>query len=116
MTSMATHTLDGHWHDIGSTDDIEKQDVVQRRVGSSLIAVYNIEGRFYATDDLCTHAQAHLSEGYIHGEVIECPLHQGWFHVPTGRALRAPVTEDVRTYPVKVLGNRLYVQLGRRSR
>ena len=66
------------------------------------IAVYNIEGTFYATDDCCTHGLASLSEGELDGENIECNLHFGGFHVPTGKAVFAPCSIDIRTYMVEV--------------
>ncbi len=83
----------------------------QVRVGTRQIALYNLAGRFYATDDLCTHAEASLSDGFLEGEEIECPLHQGRFHVPTGRALCIPVTEDVATFPVRVEGDDVLVDV-----
>jgi nitrite reductase/ring-hydroxylating ferredoxin subunit len=69
------------------------------------LAVYNLAGTFYVTDDTCTHGQASLSEGYIEGKEIECPWHGGRFDIPTGRATCYPVVEDVQTYTVTIVGD-----------
>jgi ethylbenzene dioxygenase ferredoxin component len=84
---------------------------VERPDGSPL-AVYNVEGTYYATDDRCTHAVASLSEGDLEGDCIVCPVHFGTFHIPTGRALCFPVKRDVATYPVEVDDTDVYVVIG----
>ncbi len=80
-------------------------------IGGRRLAIYNIGGNFYATDDRCTHARAYLSEGYIEGDTIECPLHGGRFHIPTGEPLSLPVRVAVRVYPVQVIGEEIYVRI-----
>ena len=69
------------------------------------------DGEFYATDDICTHAYASLSEGYIEDGCVECPLHAGLFDIKTGKAQGVPVTEDIKTYPVRVEGENIYIEL-----
>ena len=64
------------------------------------IALYNINGRFYATDDRCSHGEASLAEGMLEGETIECDLHFGAFHVPTGKPVAPPCAVPVKTYAV----------------
>ncbi len=100
-------------HQIGKSNDLAPGQAKQVSIGGLVLAIYNINGVFYATDDTCTHAFASLSEGSMEDNVIECPLHQGCFHIPTGKALGAPVTEDIRTYPVKVVNGEIYVQVPR---
>lgn len=73
------------------------------------VAVYNVDGELYATDDRCTHSVASLSDGELDGDCIVCPVHGGMFHVPTGRALSFPVTVDVATRPIEVDGDEVYV-------
>jgi ethylbenzene dioxygenase ferredoxin subunit len=75
------------------------------------IALYNIDGSFYATDDVCTHAVACLSEGELEGDVVVCPVHFGEFHVPTGKAMGFPVTENLRTYRIETAGEDVFVLL-----
>lgn len=66
------------------------------------IALYNLEGEFFATDDLCTHAEASLSEGQIQGDEIVCPLHFATFNIRSGACTGPPASDDLRTYPVRV--------------
>ena len=80
-------------------------------IGERRLALYNIGGTFYATDDRCTHARAYLSEGFIEGDTIECPLHGGRFHIPTGQPLSPPVRAPICVYQVQVIDNEIYVQI-----
>jgi nitrite reductase/ring-hydroxylating ferredoxin subunit len=80
-------------------------------IGDRRLALYNIGGAFYATDDRCTHARASLSEGFIEGDAIECPLHGGRFHIPTGEPLSPPVRVAVCVYQVQVIDEEIYVQI-----
>lgn len=99
------------WHCVAQASDIPEEDVVRVMIGQLGIAVYNVKGKYYATIDCCTHQEARLSEGFVIGNVIECPLHQGRFHIPTGAAKGAPVSRDVQTFPVQVVDGKVYVQL-----
>src|SRR5580700_8902982 len=98
-----TDARDENWHFAGSADDFEDEDIVQLMVGPLAIAVYRAKGAFYATQDLCTHELAYLSDGVLIDCVVECPFHQGRFDVRTGKALGAPVWVPLKTYPVKVV-------------
>jgi len=66
-------------------------------------AVFAVGGRFYVTQDSCTHGPGSLSEGFVDGEEIECPFHQGRFHIPTGRPTGPPCTVPLRIWPVQVV-------------
>jgi nitrite reductase/ring-hydroxylating ferredoxin subunit len=76
------------------------------------LAVYNVDGTFYATDDECTHGAASLSEGVIDGDVVECPFHFGAFHIPTGKPVAAPCSIPLRTYETQVVEDNVIVNLG----
>ena len=80
-------------------------------IGGRQLALFNIGGTFYATDDRCTHARASLSEGFIEGDTIECPLHGGRFHILTGQPLSPPVRVAVCVYRVQVVDSEIYVQI-----
>jgi len=93
--------------------DIAPQTVRAFDVGDRRLAVFNVDGKFYVTDDECTHAAASLADGMLEGDVIECCVHFGAFHVPTG-AVRAPPCEvALRTYQVVLQGDDIYVDLDR---
>jgi len=100
------------WLDICSEDLVDEDDVVQLITGNYRLAVYKVDGNIYVTDDRCTHQEASLSDGYLDGTTIECPRHQGVFDICTGKALGPPLEFDLRTYPVKVDGGRVMINVG----
>ena len=73
------------------------------------IALYNIGGEFLATDNVCTHAVAMLTDGYIDGDQIECPMHGGMFDIRTGAATHFPCVEPLRTWPVEVRDGGVFI-------
>ncbi|HTZ02623.1 MAG TPA: non-heme iron oxygenase ferredoxin subunit [Xanthobacteraceae bacterium] len=93
--------------------DIAPETVKAFEVGDSRLAVYNIGGAFYVTDDECTHASASLADGMLEGDVIECCVHLGAFHVPTGAVRAPPCAVALRTYKVVLQGDDVYVDLER---
>src|ERR1035437_3137284 len=91
------------WTEVCSTDEIEKADVIRFDFDSHTFAVYGTEDdTYYATDGLCTHANVHLSGGFVMDHIIECPKHNGRFDFTTGQAKRAPACADLKIDPVKV--------------
>lgn len=72
------------------------------------LAVYNIDGEFFATDDRCTHGLSSLAEGDLLGEEIECSMHFGSFNVKTGAAMAPPCSIAIRTYKVEVRGEDVF--------
>lgn len=66
------------------------------------VALFRVEGSIYATQDECTHGRASLADGYLIGDEVECPLHQGMFNVRTGAVTAAPCTRALKTYPVEI--------------
>jgi naphthalene 1,2-dioxygenase ferredoxin component len=75
------------------------------------IALYDLDGEVFASDDICTHAYARLSDGFLDRVEIECPLHAGRFDVKTGKATAPPCTDDLKTYPVRIVGDEIQVKL-----
>ena len=99
------------WHVAARSADLQDGSVLGVVINGIKVALYRIEGTVYATSDVCTHEVALLSEGYVDGDCIECPLHQALFHIPTGEVRSAPATEPIPTYPAKEEGNSVLVQL-----
>ncbi|MFC3051872.1 non-heme iron oxygenase ferredoxin subunit [Kordiimonas pumila] len=99
------------WHEICVLADLEDEGVYGVELGGLPIAVYDVDGEIFATHDICTHGLARLSEGFLDGDLIECPLHQGLFNVKTGAPAGAPCTEAVRTFPVKCEGEKIFVAI-----
>jgi naphthalene 1,2-dioxygenase system ferredoxin subunit len=99
------------WIDAAAFDDVPQDDVVGVEVAGRDIALYGVDGTVFATDNLCTHGHARLCDGFLEDHEIECPLHQGRFDVRTGAPACAPVTEAVKSYPVRIEGGRVFLQL-----
>lgn len=100
-----------HWIDAAAQNEVPQDDVIAVTAGGREVALYGVDGAVYATDNVCTHGQARLCEGFLEGHEIECPLHQGKFDVRTGAPTCAPVTEAIRSYPVKIEGGRVWLAL-----
>ncbi|SKB47207.1 p-cumate 2,3-dioxygenase ferredoxin subunit [Rhizorhabdus histidinilytica] len=89
-----------------ATDDIPEGEVRQFAVDDGrTLAVYRLDGDYFATDDLCTHGDASLSEGEIEDGKILCPYHMGSFDIRTGEACAAPCSIAIRTYKLAVDGD-----------
>jgi naphthalene 1,2-dioxygenase ferredoxin component len=101
----------GNWVTVAKLDEVKPGDVIGVKLGEREIALYNIGGAIYATDNLCTHAFAMLSQGWLDGEIIECPLHGGRFEVKTGKGLGPPVSDDLKTYKVQMKGGEIQILL-----
>ncbi len=100
------------WTDACGTDEIEAEDVIRWDHEGRTFALYHgADGTFYCTDGLCTHERVHLADGLVMDFEIECPMHSGIFDYRTGKALRAPACVDLATYPVKVDGSRVMVDV-----
>jgi len=100
------------WIEACEAGDIDEEDVIRFDHGGRTFALYRSpEDGYFCTDGLCTHEKVHLADGLVMDNVIECPKHNGQFDYTTGEALRAPVCEDLRTYPTKVEGDRVRVEI-----
>lgn len=97
------------FHAVAKTDDVGEEEVLAVFVGSEEICLYNVEGEFYATHGICTHENVGLADGFVDGDLIECPLHSACFEIKTGKAVSPPAEIDLKTYPVKVEGDTIYV-------
>lgn len=101
----------GQWYNLIKVDDLEPGHGVQVTVEDKVLAVFNVEGTFYAIDDTCTHARASLAEGPVAGNVVTCPWHGATFDIATGAALSDPASEGVKSYNVKVHGDGVFIEL-----
>ncbi|HEU0157160.1 MAG TPA: non-heme iron oxygenase ferredoxin subunit [Stellaceae bacterium] len=103
---------DTGWVRVAGRGELAAGEVIGVEVGGHSIAIYDCDGALFATDNICTHAYACLSDGWLDGATIECPLHAARFDVRTGKVLDPPATEDLKTYPVRVTGDDIEVALG----
>lgn len=101
----------GTWHTAAALNEIRENEPLGVEIAGRHLALYRLGDEFYATGNICTHAEALLSDGVLDGCEIECPLHMGRFDIRTGEALTSPVEIDIPTYPVRLAGDRLEVCL-----
>jgi nitrite reductase/ring-hydroxylating ferredoxin subunit len=100
-----------NWITVAKQADVKPNDMLGVTLGERELALYNLDGTIYATDNLCTHAYAMLSQGWLDGDCIECPLHGGRFEIKTGKGLGPPINDDLKTYPARVVGEDVQVKL-----
>ena len=102
---------DDGWKKAVERGKLAEGEVLGVIVAGKEIALYDLDGTLYATDDVCTHAYAKLSDGWLDRDEIECPLHAGRFDPKTGKATAPPCTDDLKTYPVRIVGDEIQVKL-----
>ncbi|MPY81102.1 MAG: Rieske 2Fe-2S domain-containing protein [Actinophytocola sp.] len=98
------------WIAACGVDDVDEEDVLPFQHDGVDYAIYRSpDDTFYATAGHCTHERELLCDGLVMDRVIECPKHNGRFDYATGKALGAPALVDLRTYPVKVENDTIYI-------
>jgi 3-phenylpropionate/trans-cinnamate dioxygenase ferredoxin subunit len=102
------------WQKVANVADIPPERVAVFQVGDHEVAVCNVDGQFYAIDDLCTHDGGSLDQGELEGDQIECPRHGARFDVRTGAAVQLPAFEPVETHDVCLEGETVQVGLEHR--
>ena len=97
-----------------SADELKPGEATERLVGGKPLAIYNVGGQLYATDNICSHAYAELHEGYLDTDdcTIECPLHGSRFDLRSGAVLSLPAYEPIAVYPVRLEGGDVLVEIG----
>jgi len=100
------------WVEVCPANLLERNDVIRFDHGGRTYAIYRTEDdTYHATDGICTHGNTHLADGLVKGKLIECPKHNGRFNIADGSPARPPVCVALRTWPVKVEGGRLHLNI-----
>jgi nitrite reductase/ring-hydroxylating ferredoxin subunit len=89
--------------DVGGALKVEQDDLI--------LAVFNIDGEFFVTDDACTHGPGSLSEGYVEDDVVECNFHNGQFNIKTGEVVAPPCMIPVKTYRTVVENGKVFIEV-----
>ena len=103
-----------HYIRVACIDDLKPGRMKRVDLPGRRILLANVDGRFYATDDTCTHEEASLSSGSLRGEFVKCPLHGSRFSVCTGAPLEEPAQERLQTYPVRIENRDILIGLDAR--
>ena len=99
------------WVRAAGRGELGEGEVLGVEIAGRSVALYEADGQLFATDNICTHAYARLSDGWLDGTTIECPLHAARFDICTGAVLDPPATEDLKTYPVRIAGDEIQIKL-----
>ncbi len=94
-----------------STADVAVGGALKVETNDLVLAVFNVDGEFYVTDDTCTHGPGSLSDGYITGDVVECDFHNGAFNIKTGEVVAPPCMIPLRTYRTIVEDGKVYIEV-----
>jgi 3-phenylpropionate/trans-cinnamate dioxygenase ferredoxin component len=97
---------------VARTEEIRPGQAKLIDVKGKQIALFNVDGEFFAIDNMCTHEEASLAEGEICGHEVTCPLHGAKFDIRSGAVLGPPAYDDVASYPVRVSGGDVEVDVG----
>ena|SRR5580765_3420411 len=96
---------------VAETKDLPPGTARAFQVEGQSIAIFNVDGAFYAIDDTCPHSGGPLSQGQVEGSKVSCPWHGADFDLPTGKVLCGPAFEDIHSYKVVVEGNDIKVDI-----
>ncbi len=99
------------WHEVCNEESVRAGEPFGAKIGEAHVALFRLDGQVYATHGVCTHAFALLEKGFIEGDSIECPLHEGRFDIRTGKCLARPPSRDLRVYPVQLENGKVMVRL-----
>ncbi|KAB2866367.1 MAG: Rieske 2Fe-2S domain-containing protein [Bauldia sp.] len=103
---------EGNWIEACAVDAVEPEDVIRFDHGGRTFAIYRSpDEEFFATDGICTHEHAYLTDGLVLDDIVECPKHNGRFDYRTGEAKGAPVCVNLKTYPVKVDAGKVFIKV-----
>jgi nitrite reductase/ring-hydroxylating ferredoxin subunit len=85
--------------------DVAQGQAIRIEKNGLVLAVFNLEGEYFVTDDMCTHGPGSLSEGCIEGDIVECDFHNGAFNIRTGEVVAPPCMIPLKTYPAALEGD-----------
>ena len=100
-----------NWIEVANANSIEIEDLIRFDHGDKTFCIYRLEDGYYATDGMCTHEAVHLEDGLVMDDEIECPMHQGIFNIKTGEVIQDPPCVALKTYDVKLEGDKIYLKI-----
>lgn len=96
---------------VAKVSDVPDGDLKKVEVNGQPVALFKLDGKFYATTNVCTHEECELDENHMmHGEVVECTCHGSQFNVKTGAVVLPPAAEPLKTYKVSVKGEDVLIE------
>ena len=95
---------------VGKTADLAPGEMKMVEVGGEEVLIANLNGKFYAVSDVCTHAEASLSDGTLEGNCVECPLHGSIFDITSGEEIEGPTNGPLKCYELRLNGGNIYIK------
>jgi nitrite reductase/ring-hydroxylating ferredoxin subunit len=90
------------WISVCNVDEVEPDGIFAGEAADNMVAIYLVDGKYYATDNVCPHAFTLLSDGWLDGLEVECPLHGARFNIESGALLQGPAQCGIKTFQVRV--------------
>ncbi len=97
------------WVDVAAVDEVPRGDFRVVEVNGAMVAVFNLDGDYFAVDDICTHDGGSLSGGRVEGDEVVCPRHGARFRITTGEVTAPPAYEALHRFPVRIREQRIEV-------
>jgi nitrite reductase/ring-hydroxylating ferredoxin subunit len=108
---MTETDLTTNWISVAASDALPEGEMLAVWPDGISLALYRVDGVVHCTSNICTHGDAQLTDGWLDGNIIECPLHGGCFNVCDGRGQGAPIRDDLRTYPTREIDGEILVEM-----
>ncbi len=99
------------WHDVAARDQLDPDFPLGVVVGGQAVGIYLLDDQVHAIEDVCPHAEAMLSQGFVENGVIECPLHGAQFEIATGKSLTEICDQNLVCFPVRVQEGRVFIKI-----
>lgn len=99
------------WVEVGLPEEIADQSCKLVEIDRIPIAIFNLEGEFYAIEDNCPHQHLPLADGLVENDCITCPYHGARFNIITGQLLAPPACDNLKTFPTRVVAGRIEIEL-----
>lgn len=99
------------WRCAGHVAQLSEDSPVEFKLDGVDVGIFKVGEQVYALENVCPHAYALLTQGFIDGETVECPLHEAVFHIPSGKCLKEPGGRDLKTYAVRLAGEEIQIKV-----
>ena len=101
---------DPQWIYAGELSAVTEDTPLAVKADGTAVGIYTLNGCVHALEDVCPHADALLTQGFVDGEHVECPLHGALFHIPTGKCTKGPAERDLVRFDTKVEAGKIFLR------
>ncbi|MBI4484173.1 MAG: non-heme iron oxygenase ferredoxin subunit [Acidobacteria bacterium] len=101
----------GQYMKVATAGEVSPGEARLVEAGGKQIALFNVDGAYFALDNTCTHRGGPLAEGFIEGSAVTCPWHGAQFDIKSGQVMRPPAPQGVTLYPTRIVGEDVEVEV-----